>query len=100
MKVIKKIHPALTSFDLFPTKPFLRYKGEAEYKTATGGFCSLLVIAIFFVLFIKSGLNVINKAVVTTSFDIQHQIEPVSTTLKASPAGKFMLAINVVDTGI
>ena len=95
MKVIKTIHSTLTKIDLFPAQQFLRYKGESEYKTATGGFCSLLVIAIFFALFINSGLDVLNKANVTSSFDIQHQADPASTTLTASPEGRFMFAFTV-----
>jgi hypothetical protein len=85
MKAIKILHSTLTKIDLFPAQQFLRYKGEAEYKTATGGFCSILVIAIFFALFINSGLDVINKVNVTTSFDIQHQADPAATTLTANP---------------
>jgi hypothetical protein len=96
MKAVRRVHSVLSSFDLFPAQQFLRYKGESEYTTATGGFCSLLIIAIFVVLFINTGLNVLNKTSVIVSSDVQHQADPVLTSIVTSPAGGFMFAVNVV----
>jgi hypothetical protein len=100
MKAIRGIHSGLASVDLFSAQQFLRYKGDADYKTATGGFCSLLVIIIFIILFINSGLNVINKTNVIVSSDIQHQIDPSLTTVTVGPAGRFMFALTIAETGI
>lgn len=87
MKAVKVVHSTLSAFDLFPAQQFLRYKGDPEYKTATGGFCSLVIVAIFVAVFINSGLNVLNKATVIVSSDVQHQTDPAATTLIASPEG-------------
>lgn len=100
MKVVNKLQSGLKSLDFFPTQQFLRYKGEPEYKTATGGFCSILVIIIFIILFINTGINVLNKKNVSVAYDIQNQADPQSTTLTASPSGKFMFAVNVFGIGV
>lgn len=63
---------ALKKLDFFPAQQFLRFQGEPDYTTATGGFCSVVIIVIFFILFINTGLNVINKINVTVSSDLQH----------------------------
>ena len=49
------------SLDLFPTSTFLRYKGDSDYTTATGGFISIAVITIFVVLFFSMGLKTARK---------------------------------------
>lgn len=85
MRAIRTIHSAFRAIDLFPASQFLRYKGEPEYKTATGGFCSLVIIIIFIVLFINTGLAVLSKATVTVSVDSQHQADPALTTLTVGP---------------
>ena len=54
------IRTALKQIDLFPTNSFIRYNGESEYTTSTGGFMSLIVIIIFIVLFARMGLLTLN----------------------------------------
>ncbi len=57
----------LRKFDLFPTTQFLRYKSEAEYKTATGGFVSMAVIVIFVILFYSLGTQTVNRQIINGS---------------------------------
>ena len=54
-------------FDLFSYSTFLRYRGDAEYTTATGGILSLGVIAISAVLFASMGLKTVNKEIIYSS---------------------------------
>ena len=91
---------ALRQIDFFPAQQFLRYRGEPEYKTATGGFCSIVIIVIFFILFVNTGLNVINKTTVAVSSDLQHQADPSTSSIVTSPAGQFMFAVNVIGIGV
>lgn len=51
----------IRKFDLFATPHYLRYKGDAEFKTATGGFSSLAIITILVVVSSSQGLQTINK---------------------------------------
>lgn len=47
--------------DLFCQTAFVRYNGEADYSTATGGFVSLAVIIIFVTLFFSMGLKTVKR---------------------------------------
>lgn len=49
------------SVDLFPNSKLLRYKGESEYTTVTGGIISSMVIIMFIVLFASMGLKTLNR---------------------------------------
>ena len=55
------------SFDLFSTSQFLRFDGEGEYKTASGGICSLIVIVIFMTLFMSTAIQTVNMEIITWS---------------------------------
>ena len=55
--------------DLFSQTGFLRYNGEGDYRTATGGFISLAVYAIFIILFFNMGIKTLQKEIVTFTVD-------------------------------
>jgi hypothetical protein len=52
--------------DLFPTTKLLRYNGETEYTTTTGGIISVAVIVIFVVLFANMGVKTVRKEIITS----------------------------------
>ena len=54
----------LRKFDLFPANQFLRYKGDPEYTTATGGIISLFVITIFIILFATMGIQTAKRELI------------------------------------
>jgi hypothetical protein len=56
-----KAQTLMRFFDLFSYSTFLRYKGESEFKTATGGFFSLIVLIIFAILFTNLGIKTIQR---------------------------------------
>lgn len=62
--VCKSLCRLLKSIDLFPTGNFLRYHGEPEYTTATGGMVSVTVLAIFVIMFANMGLKTINRSII------------------------------------
>lgn len=62
------------SVDLFPNSKLLRYKGEGEYTTITGGIISSMVIIIFIILFASMGLKTLNRELITSSVSNQFQI--------------------------
>ncbi len=66
-----KISACLREFfkfcDLFSLSQFLRYKGESDYKTASGGVISVLVLSIFSALFLNVAIATINKSIINWS---------------------------------
>ena len=54
-------------FDLFSNSQFLRFQEEGEYKTASGGICSLIVIVIFMTLFMSTAIQTLNMEIITWS---------------------------------
>ena len=57
----------LRKFDLFPASQFLRYRGDPEYTTATGGIISLGVITIFIILFAAMGIQTAKREIIEAS---------------------------------
>ena len=70
---MSKISSCFSNFfrtvDLFPTSNFIRYNGDADYKTVTGGVISITVLSIFIVLFFSMGLKTARKEIITASVD-------------------------------
>ena len=67
---------ALRSIDLFPTSNLVRYNGGTDYTTTTGGLISIVVIAIFIILFASMGLRTLKKELITVEVDRQSEIDP------------------------
>ena len=63
------INNILRKPDLFCQPSLLRYNGEAEYSTATGGFLSIAVIVIFVTLFFSMGLRTIRMEIITSNLE-------------------------------
>ena len=53
--------------DLFPNSQLLRYNGDPEYKTTTGGIISAAVLVIFAILFASMGLRTVAKDIIESS---------------------------------
>ena len=47
--------------DLFEHNNLLRYNGESEYTTVTGGLVSIAVIVLYVILFASMGLKTVQK---------------------------------------
>ncbi len=58
----------LRSVDLFPTSNFVRYSGDSEYTTSTGGLTSVVVIIIFIILFANMGLKTVKMEIISSEF--------------------------------
>ena len=63
-KIIKFVKKFFTKFDLFPATQYLRYKEEAEFKTATGGLVSIVIIIIFIIVFQSLAMQTLNKDII------------------------------------
>ena len=75
-KFARKLHKLLSACDLFAVNQFIRYKGESEFKTATGGFFSIAVLVIFAVLFTNLAIRTVNKEIIAWSSETTSEIEP------------------------
>ena len=79
--------------DLFCQSSLVRYNGQAEYSTATGGFLSIAVITIFVALFFTEGLSTIKKEIITSSIKTESEIDPSSYSFVVGPNGNIMLGV-------
>ena len=61
MAILSSLGKALRQVDLFPISNFLRYNGDSEYTTSTGGLTSVLIIAVLIALFASMGLRTVNR---------------------------------------
>lgn len=93
--VLKFFNAFLKNIDLFPNSQFLRYNGEKEYTTATGGCISITVITIFIALFASMGLKTLERKIINTSISTEYEVDPQLSTIVASPAGGFMFGISI-----
>ncbi len=67
---------ALRYVDLFPTSSFIRYGGDSEYTSSTGGFTSLMVITIFIILFASMGVRTVKKEIISADSYSENQVDP------------------------
>lgn len=74
--ILKCLNKILKTIDLFPTSIFLRYKGETDYTTATGGFLSITVIIVFIILFASMGIKTLKKEIISTSSETLYEVDP------------------------
>jgi hypothetical protein len=85
-------------FDLFSFEKFIRFKKEDEFKTATGGVCSIVLIVLFVVLFSSTALATFRKD------EASHQIlevrmdEPLM--LGATQEERFQLAVGILGANL
>jgi len=60
-RIFKKIKSFLLKIDIFASKELLRYKGEGSFQTLTGGIVTLILIAIFIIIFSQNLKRLIGK---------------------------------------
>ena len=94
-KVCKCVAEAFRMMDLFSTSELLRYKGEPEYRTVTGGCTSFLVIVLFLTLFFSEGLKTSNKEIIFASETIVNEADPSFMDITLDPKNGFMLGMFV-----
>ena len=86
---------ALRTVDLFPTSKLIRYNGETEYNSTTGGLISAAVIAIFIILFASMGLRTLDRKIITSSTSTQYEDypSPLNFVTNGNHSSAFMFAI-------
>ena len=61
MGCLSSIKSFFRKIDLFQTNELLRFKSEATYSSATGGFITFLLIIGFLIAFVRNAVNVFRK---------------------------------------
>lgn len=67
MKLLPIARSFVKTFDLFSASQFLRYQEEGDYKTVSGGICSLIVMIVFAVLFMNTAIQTVNMDLISWS---------------------------------
>ena len=67
--VLKQCSKFFRMFDFFQSSKFLRYNGEGEYKSTSGGIVTILVIGVLIALFFSMGLRTIRKEIISSSIE-------------------------------
>jgi hypothetical protein len=92
-KLLKKI-------DLFPTDQFVRYNGESEYTTATGGLVSLALIVVILILFSNKGIQTLDRSTISSSISTKFEVNPSPIKVITSPKGGFMFAVGLFNINL
>jgi hypothetical protein len=85
MKLVKKLRKFIKNFDLFSTSKFLRYGEDEDYKTASGGLCSLIVFIVFLVLFMSTAIQTVNMQIINWSSSSELLFDPSETIIPINP---------------
>ena len=96
----RRLHKFLRTFDLFSASQFLRYRGESEYSTATGGCTSLVVIGLFIGLFAAMGLETAKKDIINSSVSVSYELDPTPVKTKTAPDSAFLFAFNMMGINL
>jgi len=92
-KVFKKV---VGKMDLFSSIQLLRFEGDAETKTFTGGFFSLAVIIYLVSTFSSMIVDTFDKLIITSTIDTTQASEPEPAYLLSTDnASHFMLGVEV-----
>jgi hypothetical protein len=59
--IFSAVSKILRKLDLYPSSKLLRYNGEPEYMTTTGGIISVAIITIFVILFFNMGVKTLRQ---------------------------------------
>lgn len=70
------ITSAVKKCDLFAVDKFLKFKNDDDHTTITGGICSIILIAIFVVIFASTAIATINRENTTHSVSYYRPTNP------------------------
>ena len=85
----------LRMFDFFQSSKLLRYNGDAEYKSTSGGIVSMTVVIIFIILFSSMGMKTLRKEIITASSNTENEIDPSDMNMTMGPEGGIMLGVYI-----
>ena len=87
-------------FDFFQSSKLLRYNGDAEYKSTTGGCTTVAVVAILIALFYSMGLRTIRKEIIFSSTESVNELEPSGMDVTLGPNGDMMFSVSILGLNL
>jgi hypothetical protein len=99
-KCVSVVRAILKIFDLFPTSQFLRYKQDADYKTATGGLVSIALIVICIIMFYSLGMQTANRQIINGSTSYEIDVEPLPLTIEFQKGSDFMFGVGIMGLNL
>ena len=82
---------------MFATTELLRFKGDPEYSTATGGCTTAALVVLFTILFAAQGLATMGKDIIYVSTNSIADMDPPPIDVTLSPEEPFMFAVSIED---
>ena len=87
----------IKELDIFSHGQFLRYRGEENYRTITGGIVSVILMVLFAGIFSTLVLSTFQKSLITTTFDMSYEVDPSYHKLETGSKSNFMFAIGILN---
>lgn len=72
MGLVKVLKEGIVKLDLFATSQFLRFRGDADSKTFTGGLVSGAVLLFLVITFWSMVINTIDKVLISSVTQFNH----------------------------
>jgi hypothetical protein len=98
--IIKKVAALLRWGDMFSTSQFLRYRGDSDYGTVTGGFVSVAVIIVFAILFANLGIQTANRQLINSSVSQESETDPSPLKVVVGPQGGFIFMVALLGLNL
>lgn len=100
MRIRSCISNLLKKFDLFAISQFLRYQDDNDFKTASGGIFSILIITVFLVLFMNTAIETINKQIINWTATTSNYLEPTHTNITFGQNSSFMFTVGIMGLNL
>ncbi len=95
-KKMSWVKSLLLQLDLFWSTDYFRYRSEPEYRTLTGGVCSLLLIITLAAVFSSSVIGTLSKQTINWQYSVAQQTDiEFSVTVDTKEPAKFMFAVGI-----
>ena len=90
-----KVVSLIKMLDLNSSSNFIRFNGDDSYSTVFGGLLSLFIISVFIGLFANTGLMTLNQEIISSTTDIQIDLDPTAFTINNNPSENFMFSVGL-----
>lgn len=93
MGFLHRLKSIFKEVDFFHSTQMLRFRGESEYKTLTGGIISVAIIIVILIGFSQMIINTLNLSSINFTQNIQRKQDPSLLNIVSSPEKDFMFGI-------
>lgn len=85
MAILLKLKSLVKKADMFYSTELLRFDGEGEFSTLTGGILSLAIVATILAGFASMILDTLNRTTISTQLTLTKQPTPTPSLLTTTP---------------